>query len=471
MPIRTLFVDDHLIESTNLTRTFHRAAGHPANPVFGVQSEVERAGLRYRDASGCSPPMACTFDDGVFFDASDGLFKMWYAAGGCRYTALATSRDGLHWERPELDVLPGTNVVLEHPEGAGRDSFSPWIDDADPGAERYKAFLFTTNHASDLEQPSGGYRDESWLLTSPDGVHWERRAQMACDLGDNTLLFHDPVLERWCLSVRGGPHPTGRMREYLAARDFLGLAEKTNEEKLFWAAVDERDRPDPAIGVPAQLYTIAPRRYEGILVGLFTMWYGPDNRVCLAGGFPKLTEIQVGFARDGFTWERPSRDAFIGASRTKGRSDRGYIRAAGGGFVERGDELLFFYSGFSGVAPDGTRHMYAGGSMHVASLRRDGFASMDAGDEPRYLVTVPIDVTGARLMLNASAAAGEIRVGLLDERSRALDGYSAGECTALRADVLRGEVHWRDRRGIEPRGRVRLRFELTNASLFSFWFE
>ena len=368
--MRHLFVDDHIIERSSLVRAYHRPVPHPANPVFTVETNLERTGMRYRDSSGFSPPMACTFDDGVFYDEADALYKMWYCAGSGAYTALATSRDGLHWERPEYDVVPGTNAVLVHAPGAGRDSFSPWIDEADSGPERYKAFLFTTNHTSDLIRPAGGYRDESWLLTSPDGVHWQRRARIACDLGDNTLLFHDPVLERWCLSVRGGPHPTGRMREYLAADEFLQLAEKGNQDKRFWAAVDERDLPDPAIGVPPQLYTIAPRRYEGILVGVFTMWYGPDNLTCLAGGFPKLTELHVGFSRDGFSWERPVREAFVGASREEGRSDRGYLRASGGAFVERGDELLFYYSGFSGIAPDGREHMYAGGqhaSCHPAA--------------------------------------------------------------------------------------------------------
>jgi len=146
--MRHLFFDDHIIDRTTMIRRFHRPVPHAASPILGVETELERTGLRYLDAGGFSPPMACTFDDGVFYDEADGLFKMWYCAGSGAFTALATSRDGLHWERPVYDVVSGSNAVLVHEPGAGRDSFSPWIDAADPGPERYKAFLFTTNHTS-----------------------------------------------------------------------------------------------------------------------------------------------------------------------------------------------------------------------------------------------------------------------------------------------------------------------------------
>lgn len=97
---RQLFVDDFLIERTTLRRTFHRAEKYGGNPIFHTNTELEQTGARYRDAAGYSPPMACTFDDGVFYDETDGRFKMWYAAGSGTYTALAYSADGLHWERP-----------------------------------------------------------------------------------------------------------------------------------------------------------------------------------------------------------------------------------------------------------------------------------------------------------------------------------------------------------------------------------
>ena len=40
----------------------------------------------------------------------------------------------------------------------------------------------------------------------------------------------------------------------------------------------------------------------------FTPHYGPPNDVCLAGAYPKLTELQLGYSRDGFHWSRQRTD-------------------------------------------------------------------------------------------------------------------------------------------------------------------
>ena len=53
-----------------------------------------------------------TKSGGVWWDPYEKIFKMWYEAGWIHTIAYATSRDGLKWERPMLDVRPGSNQVL-----------------------------------------------------------------------------------------------------------------------------------------------------------------------------------------------------------------------------------------------------------------------------------------------------------------------------------------------------------------------
>ncbi len=98
---RQFFVDDFLVAQSTLTRTHHRPAYHPKNPVL-------TGGM--------------VFSDGVWYDPQDKIFKMWYLADGG--TAYATSKDGVAWEKPELDVKKGTNLV----QTSGRDSSTVWID-------------------------------------------------------------------------------------------------------------------------------------------------------------------------------------------------------------------------------------------------------------------------------------------------------------------------------------------------------
>ncbi len=109
---RQLFVDDFLIERTDLQRTYHSARIHPASPVLRPDRAWEQEG---------DSPTAMPFSGGVFFDPRDRLFKMWYMCGYVRGLCYATSTDGLRWRKPQLDVRPGTNIVnpTEHDTSTG----------------------------------------------------------------------------------------------------------------------------------------------------------------------------------------------------------------------------------------------------------------------------------------------------------------------------------------------------------------
>ena len=100
---RQLFVDDFLIAETSLTRAFGKPEIHPQSPVLQPETDEEM------DSGFC--PMAAPFNDGAWYDPQDNLFKLWYMPGWFHSTALATSTDGIHWQRPQLDVTPGTNLV------------------------------------------------------------------------------------------------------------------------------------------------------------------------------------------------------------------------------------------------------------------------------------------------------------------------------------------------------------------------
>src|SRR5690606_37353286 len=126
--------------------------------------------------------------------------------------------------------------------------------------------------------------------------------------------------------------------------------------------------------------------------GLHQVHLGPSNAVCAKTGNPKITELKVSFSRDGFHWDRGNRGAFIPAERKEGYWDRGYVQSVGGICTVVGDELRFYYIGFSGdqtnLNPNHMQNgMYANGSTGIAVLRRDGFASMDAGDSEGFLIT------------------------------------------------------------------------------------
>jgi hypothetical protein len=109
---RQLFVDDHLIEETNLERQYHYPEYCAENPILFADRDWE---FQMNGA-----PYAAPFSDGVWYYEKDGLFKMGYKAGGGKYgdpsgraniTCYATSDDGTCWIKPALDFIEGTKVL------------------------------------------------------------------------------------------------------------------------------------------------------------------------------------------------------------------------------------------------------------------------------------------------------------------------------------------------------------------------
>jgi hypothetical protein len=464
---RQLFVDDFLIEKTTLHRSFHHAQKYEGNPILKPETPGEVHGA-YTHAKNEPTATACPFDDGAFYDPADHLFKMFYMGGMWRHTCLATSKDGLHWERPQLDVDPGTNNIIPYHTEFFRDAFSPWLDwNAPNPAERWKAFFY----ARFTEPPDTKKHSASWLYTSPDGIHWQQRDKVKTEVGDNTTIFYNPFRKKWVMSLRRNAKERGRARFYFEADDFFKLAEMKKDDPVFWSGADKLDPPDPEIKRPTQLYCLSPVAYESIMLGAFAMHYGPENDECQKGKFPKLTEIELGYSRDGFHYSRPDRTSFIAATKREGDWDRGYIRPIGSVCTVVGDQLYFYYSAFSGVAPDGEKHFYAGGSTHVALLRRDGFASMEANDSNGELLTRPVTFQGAHLFVNATAAKGELRAEILDEHGAVIAPFTAENCAPVSADKTLAAVQWKGASDLSAlRGKpVHFRFVLKNAALYSFW--
>ena len=448
---RQLFVDDFLIEKSDLRRTFHRPQKYPDNPVLKPETPLELNGGRR--------PCATLFQDGVWFDPQDRLFKMWYHAGWFDGTALATSRDGLHWERPQLDVVAGSNRVLPVENHGRRDGCALWLDHftSDP-AQRFKMFLY--------ERPEEKFGGQ--VFTSPDGIHWSGPMRTP-RVGDNTSLSYNPFRKKWIFSVRVSAD--GRARAYRECDDLVRGATWRPEELVHWAGADELDLPDPEVGDRTQLYNLDAIAYESLMLGVFAIHRGPANEVCAKLKRPKLTDLELAYSRDGFHWHRPDRTPFLAGTRKEGDWDRAYLHSAATVCAVVGDQLYFYYSAWSGMSPALGNDMYAGGATGVAFLRRDGFASMDAGEESGTLTTRPITFQGRFLFVNADVPQGELRVAVRDEDGQTIAPFTTANCVPMRADHARQRIRWNgvgDLSQLSGR-RVRLEFQLTRGRLYAFW--
>lgn len=446
---RQLLVDDFLVEKSDLKRTFHLPRKHPGNPVFKPETkeELEPVGIEGREQAVCY-----LGHGGVFYDPKESLFKMFYTAGWRGGLALATSPDLKTWTRPAVNPA-GTNILIPPGrEQAGGDN-SLWLDlsSKDP-AQRLKMITDRRPHT---------------LQTSPDGVAWSKGVPTG-KAGDYCSIFYNPFRKVWCYSIKqGGKH--GRNRWYSESGDFLKGADWS--KSVFWTNADRLDEADPAIGVAPQLYSLNAVAYESIMLGEFYIHLGPDNKICNEGKFPKITEIKLGFSRDGFHWHRPDRRPFIGASRQEGAYDRAYIHGTTGVCAVVGDELWFPFTAYSGIAPNGTRGMYTGASVGMAVLRRDGFASMDAGENGGSLTTRPVAFNGRHLFINADCPAGELSVEVLDEQGKVVAPFSRENCVAFTGDKTKHRITWKGAETLDAvrGGPVKFRFHLKQGRLYAFW--
>ncbi|MDQ8006063.1 MAG: hypothetical protein REI64_14770 [Pedobacter sp.] len=459
---RQLFVDDFLIAQTNLIREFHQAEKYEGNPVFRPTTAEEFA---VKDENAAVTYLG---HGGVFYNPQKSMFEMFYTGGWRGGLSLALSKDLMNWERPNLGINKG-NVVL--PSGAmmaGGDN-SIWLDlDTKDTSQRYKAII-----ERGVDGAWQQYFDKKTdgpthtIHFSADGRLWSQGITTG-RAADYTSIFYNPFRSVWVYSIKQNTD-RGRARAYAESKDFMRGAEWKN--RVFWVNADKLDQPDPEIKDSTQLYSLNAVAYESLMLGQFYIHLGPHNKVAEEGKYPKVTEIKMGFSRDGFHWDRPDRSTFIAASRKEGTWDRGYVHGTTGIVLVKGDKLWFPYTGFSGIAPDGHKGMYTGASIGLATLRRDGFASMNASKKEGTLTTRKVSFDGEYLFVNVDSKQGELKVEVLDETGKVLAGFSKKDCVGVKTDKTIHQITWKNGGKLASlkNKQVKFRFYLTNGKLYSFW--
>ena len=471
---RQLFVDDFLIEESTLNRTFHPAEIYK-EPVILPYKRGERKYGMY----------AAPFSGGAWFDPTDNLFKLWYSGSRPRSTRYATSKDGIHWEKPELDVVrKGTNIVIR-PEN-GFNSNTIWMDlNAKDSNEKFKYFASEDLRMLDDYLWSFAYR------TSADGIHWSGPKLAKSRIwGDRSTVFYNPFRKVWVLSQRTEDKVERRARSYVEGPTVEGMmAEVTRNgprivdgkvvgrgeatgKSVRWLAADDLDprHTDPRFShIEPHLYTFDSSPYESLMIGQFSIWQGPANSDCGPLNLQKRNDILLGFSRDGFHFDRTSRDRFISCDWEDEKSWRfGNIQSCSSGCLVVGDKLYFYFSAHA--KPREGDRWDTDATTGLAMLRRDGFASMDAGEETQTLTTRPVTFKGKHLFVNVDCPKGKLKVEVLDEDGKVIAPFTVANCTAISSDKTLVKVNWQDKNLSALAGKpVQFRFHLENGSLYSFW--
>lgn len=504
---RQLFVDDYLIaHNSGVQRQMHAVDKHPANPLF-------------KD------------DWPLYFHRDDEGFRVYsktFKSTSC--VRLSYSQDGIHWQDPELNVCDlshdpqgyraGPNNVVQ-PRGQVHGLFFE-PDDPEP-QRRWKMILGGHRRSKPVTWPylkkQGGFykngeyvelsskyvRQEEFpeqvsfyeLHTSEDGIKWTYETDTSLQksqshvytplhrplgIGDVLNTRWDPVLNKYIAHGKCFIGPDFRFQPCNETRAVLW---SESDDLIHWGSPRVYAYPDMKDAQTFGMYGIYEANgwpYESMWLGCLSMtayfphpntdWITKKNWIVLAG------------SRDGHTWfYLGDRQPFI--PNGPGDSwDAHYIRVSNssnsGAPLLQDDKLWFYYYGnyggtteFSGLErSDKSRWQFAGG---LGTLRRDGFASLNANANPGLVITRPFVFSGeGNLHINADVAnGGHVKVAVLAEDASELPAFAEANCKGITSDTTEGGISWKQRENLgQLKGRyIRMAFHLRQAKLYSFWID
>jgi len=480
---RELFVDDALIDT--LTGEARLQLHHPVPQELSLvhDADWEGSGSGYHS---------------IFRD--EDRYRMFYKAWHLDvqpkkvntgrhplYCCYAESDDGIHWTKPELGLVEhngskANNIVLNSGpmNGLNVDAGHPAVFlDENPDAPadaRYKAIVRSS-------KPNGLIP-----LKSPDGFHWTPMtdAPILSGIGafdSQNLAFWDANIGKyrayWRIFTAGVTTTETWKRAIRTA---------TSDDLIHWEPYHDLTYVDSP---PEQLYTnqIKPyHRAPHLLVGFPTRYIERpwsesmrslperEHREMRSSAVQRygiaITEALLMASRDGVSFKRWNEALFRPGPERPGTWNYGH-QYVGWHLVETKSSLpgaadeLSLYAGESYWTEPGS-------AVRRYTLRLDGFVSANAPRTGGTLVTRPVVFSGDHLSLNFStSAAGRIRVGIERPDGTPIAGYGLDDCGDLYGDTVDRTVVWKD--GSDVRSiagqPVRLRFELTDADLYSYRFE
>lgn len=443
---KQLFIDDYVIERMDgLKRVLHQAQRHQGNPILKPEHPWEGTALE--------API-------VFRDEELKLFRMYYWAIGrdAIYTCYATSPDGLSWLRPVLGLHEGpkggkqNNIVLRGEGTSARTRYvvrNPYSDDP---AKKFLA-MYIDNTPGLTE----------YIAYSPDGLNWTT----AIKIGDLRSVTGDKPTPnpRFFLVEQGWVHgPEGRYR---------GIWRTESQDLKTWgggmSVIQRQADDDPNLEFyHATSHFLGEHTYHGLHLGYYYPFHTEAQGKKLASGVRMAGTIDTNLmvSRDTIDWHLVNRTKPLLPTGGKDDWDAGMVFASPE--VVAGDQVRLYYGAWRKEHSVGSDN---DGAIGLATLRLDGFVSLQAKDGSGIVETRPFELAGGSLQVNADAENGKLLVEVLDLPGNPIDGLTAAECRPITTDGLRHKIQWSATGRLESlKGTpIRLRFHLSGGTqLFAF---
>ncbi len=472
---RELFVDDFLIEKREgvelrlhspTPREIVMVKDSPWEGVGGCTYTVFRDGDRYR-----------MYYDTFLTANEDGTnIQM-----GNFFMCYAESKDGVHWTKPELNLVAfngskKNNILLQ-----GNYDTSVFKDSnpaCRPG-EEYKMVQ------GDMGKGLFAYKSTDGIAWTPLGDKPIIAVKPGIPMFDTqNITFWDPIRKQYWAYFRG--YASGHRDIFFATSpDYVTW---TQGEWLKWVDSAPTTNRDQLYTIQVLPYPRAPHIFVGFPARYVERGWYPSNLASLPD--PEHRKNRMNREKGGIGEPRLGKaltDCLFMTSRdgqSFHRWDETFIRPG----IERknnwvyGDAFLNWglveTPSDDPVAPPEfsfyTSEDYWKKPLRVRryTMRIDGFASLHAPLKKGVVLTKPLIFAGNVLKLNFStSASGSIRIEILDGDGKRIPGYAMNDCCDLFGDTLERAVTWNNTDVSQLTGKpVRLRIEMNDADLFALQF-
>ncbi len=442
--------------------------------------------------------------------------------------AYATSRDGIHWEKPNLGLMEAPSGIdwnkfppFPHPTGSSKNNnvgiplsivdLGLYGNVTDP-AKKYALHLEGKAYFA-AELPDF-LHDPNWRkkLVAVDGTFSTRW---------NLLNFWDQQHQEWVTMVQNAvPH-------WLPTRE---IARFSSPDLKTWRS-EIALTPDPSDphrpGRYDEPMILMPLATEGVVLGLLS-WFHSDRTSPDGGPVLDKNSAAVRDWRQGWPWPTTERNPFVWPWARKGTNEMRITISRDGGRtwdrtasreawiphgteedsynrlvitpslpVQVGDEDWFYMGVFNGdhlaSRVNAERSPFYHDRIRISEIalyvqKRNRYVSLQTGSQRETLITQPFVVTGDTLQLNVDASRGRVRVGIAEYKpvltlkdttysvdphlmeQNVLAGFTREDCVPVEANAIEHVVQFKQGASLAAiRGKkVVLFIEMLDADLYAF---
>lgn len=478
-----LVIDNQdLLEINNLKRKVNQAIKQP-EPVLKL------------DAPWDTEPMEMFNYNNVLYDADEKLFKMWYVVcaqdkdsywEGGRRTAYATSKDGINWEKPIMNMVEvngstENNYIIDK---MGSLTYNIIDDPSDIGARRYKMIFQVESN----ESRWAGFHMPLCLAYSADGISWDRPIHVnpiLRGISDAGWGFcYDRDRRKYQLYTRRVPNVPRDISLY-ESYDLVNWEDKGR----IIVPGDEYDPPEMF-----NFQSMTPFFYEDFSMAMLSTQYSlPESEPYEIFNEPPAdwhskmlghVDMQLAYSRDGVNWSRPKDRTPMIAYGGPGSPDEGIVFVGSANpFTIDGDTYLYYTAARyqhnnhskSAYMKEHNYDMRDAVSCMLAKMPEDHWVSLDADNDEGSFVCKPWGPPH-EVFVNADAKGGSIEAELVTPYGKVVPGYSRSDCIAVTANGKSQQIKWKNGKSAwetiakDHLGGLMMKFYLKNAKLYSYTF-